>query len=49
MKSSKKDIEKIKKDNNLIESLYFQQDIAACHLSQEYKPALDILFGKEYI
>ena len=45
----KKDIEKIKKDNNLKEPFYFQQDNAACHVSQESKLALDILFGKEII
>ena len=44
----KKDIEKIKEENNLTH-LYFQQDNAACHVSQESKSAIEVLFGKYYI
>ena len=45
----KKDIEKIKNEHNLKEKFYFQQDNAACHVSQESKSLIDILFDKEYI
>lgn len=45
----KKDIEKIKKDHNIKDNFYFQQVNAACHISQESKTVIDILFGKEYI
>ena len=45
----KKDIEKIKNDNKLTNNFYFQQDNAACHVSQESKSVIEILFGKEYI
>ena len=36
----KRDMEKIKKDNNLKENLIFQQDNAACHTSRESKYAV---------
>ena len=44
----KKDIDKIKEENN-ITNLYFQQDNAACHVSQESKAVIEVLFGKNYI
>ena len=44
----KKDIDKIKEEHNL-SKLYFQQDNAACHVSQESKAVIEVLFGKNYI
>ena len=45
----KKDMEKIKKDNNLEENLIFQQDNAACHTSRESKYVIDVLFEKDIL
>ena len=45
----KKDMEKIKEDNDLNDNLIFQQDNAACHTSKESRYAIEILFGKNFI
>ena len=45
----KKDLDKFKKDNNLINDILFQQDNAACHTSYDSKAAIKILFEKNRI
>ena len=45
----KEDIEKIQKDNNLKEPLIFQKDNATCHISNESRFTIDILFGDNII
>ena len=45
----KKDLDKFKKDNNLINDILFQQDNAACHTSYDSKAAIKILFDKSRI
>ena len=40
----KKDLDKFKKDNNLINDILFQQDNAACHTSYDSKATVKIYF-----
>ena len=45
----KKELDKFKKYNNLINNILFQQDNTACHTSYDSKAAIKILFDKNII